>query len=231
MIQKGRDTVKIRILYLPNIKTQKNNKVRTKNVAICAEFVYTKTISQMKQKDRKDFKMSKKQVGIIMGSDNDLKIVKGAAEILDQLGVTYDIQVSSAHRTPEYTKEYIQNAENNGIQVIIAAAGMAAHLPGVCAAYTTLPVIGLPIESGALKGLDALYAIVQMPSGIPVATMGIDAAKNAGLFAAQIIALNDPSVSEKYKAYRANMKAELLKKNEELQTLGVKEYLKKKESK
>ena len=128
-------------------------------------------------------------VGIVMGSDSDMPVMAKAAEILDKLGIGYEMTIISAHREPDIFFEYASNAEKKGFKVIIAGAGMAAALPGVIAAYTTLPVIGVPIKSGALQGIDALLAIVQMPPGVPVATMAIDGAKNAAVFAHKILQL------------------------------------------
>jgi len=136
-------------------------------------------------------------VGIIVGSESDLPVVKEACEILELLDITYELVISSAHRAPRKTVEYASSAAERGLAVIIAAAGGAAHLPGVIAAYTPLPVIGLPISSGALNGLDALFSIVQMPSGVPVATVAINGAKNAALLAGQIIGVSDRSMREK----------------------------------
>ena len=134
------------------------------------------------------------RVGILTGSPSDVEVVKKAQEVLESLGVGAELKVLSAHRTPERVMKYVTNAPERGIEVLIACAGMAAHLAGVVAAHTLIPVIGVPIASGALQGLDALLATVQMPPGIPVATVGIDNAKNAGYFAARIIALRDPKV-------------------------------------
>ena len=131
------------------------------------------------------------KVGIIMGSDSDFPLMKKTVEVLEEFGIAYEVKVSSAHRTPEDTLEYAKTAVDRGLKVIIAGAGAAAHLPGVIAAETTLPVIGVPINATALNGMDALYAIVQMPSGVPVASVGIDATKNAGLLAVQILATAD----------------------------------------
>ncbi len=141
-------------------------------------------------------------VGIIMGSKSDEPIMQKATPILDELGVAYEMTVSSAHRNPERTGEYARTAEARGLKVIIAGAGLAAALPGVMAAHTTLPVIGVPIASGALNGIDSLYAIVQMPPGVPVGCVGIDNARNAAVLAAQIIAQTDAGVKEKLKAYK-----------------------------
>ncbi len=141
-------------------------------------------------------------VGIIMGSKSDEPIMQKATPVLDELGVAYEMTVSSAHRNPERTGEYARTAEARGLKVIIAGAGLAAALPGVMAAHTTLPVIGVPIASGALNGIDSLYAIVQMPPGVPVGCVGIDNARNAAVLAAQIIAQTDAGVKEKLKAYK-----------------------------
>lgn len=168
------------------------------------------------------------KVGIIMGSDSDLPVMKEAAEILESLGVPYEITIISAHRTPEKIFEYATKAEENGIEVIIAGAGGSAHLPGVTAALTTLPVIGVPIMTKSLKGLDSLLSIVQMPSGIPVATVAINNAKNAGLLAVQILALKYPELKEKLKTYRASLKKEVEEKGERLKKIGYKKYLEEK---
>ena len=143
-----------------------------------------------------------KKVGIIMGSDSDLPVVEKAINTLKDYGVPYEVHVYSAHRTPVQAKEFSENAIKNGFGAIIAAAGKAAHLAGAIAANTTLPVIGIPVKSSTLDGLDALLSTVQMPAGIPVATMAINGAKNAGLFAAQILALTDPQVSAKLDEFR-----------------------------
>lgn len=151
-------------------------------------------------------------VGIVLGSESDLPVVKDACEILESLGIAYELVISSAHRAPRKTVEYASSAAERGLAVIIAAAGGAAHLPGVIAAYTPLPVIGLPISSGALNGLDALFAIVQMPSGVPVATVAINGAKNAALLAGQIIGVSDRSMREKIKQYKEALAARLEEK-------------------
>ena len=142
------------------------------------------------------------KVSIIMGSKSDLPVMQGALDILDQFGVPYEKKVISAHRTPQFFCEYMASAKERGVNIVIAGAGGAAHLPGMCAAMTSLPVIGIPIKSAALNGLDSLLSIVQMPSGIPVATMAIDGAKNAALYAVSIFSLNDAVLAEKYDAYR-----------------------------
>lgn len=171
--------------------------------------------------------MSQVLVGIVMGSDSDLPIMKEAAKVLDQFGIGYETIISSAHRVPDKTAEYALSAETRGVEVIIAAAGMAAHLPGVIAAVTPLPVIGVPIKSGALAGVDALYAIVQMPSGIPVATVAIDGAKNAGILAAQILGTKYPEIREKLKDFKKKMADEVTAKAEKLSRLGIDGYLSK----
>ncbi|NPV45670.1 MAG: 5-(carboxyamino)imidazole ribonucleotide mutase [Armatimonadetes bacterium] len=140
-----------------------------------------------------------------MGSDSDVEVIRPAAQALRELGVEYEATVLSAHRTPDQAADYARSAAERGLRVIIAGAGAAAHLPGVLAAYTTLPVIGVPIDSSPLKGVDSLYAIVQMPPGIPVATVGINAARNAGLLAAEILALADADLARRLLALRQSM--------------------------
>ena len=146
------------------------------------------------------------KIAVVYGSTSDGKIMQGAFEILDEFGVSYESEVISAHRQPEKTADFAQNAISNGIKVIIAGAGLAAALPGVIAAHTTLPVIGVPIGGGALNGVDALYSIVQMPKGIPVATVGISNAKNAALLAVEILAIADDELAGKLLEYRRKMK-------------------------
>jgi 5-(carboxyamino)imidazole ribonucleotide mutase len=165
------------------------------------------------------------KVGILMGSDSDLPVMKDAAEIFESFGIPYEISIISAHRTPEKALEYAKTAEERGLEVIIAGAGGAAHLPGVIAALTTLPVIGVPIKSKTLDGLDSLLSIVQMPAGIPVATVAINNAKNAALLAVHILSIKYPEIKEKLKAYREKMKKTVIEKNEKLQNLGYKKYL------
>ncbi len=157
--------------------------------------------------------LNKPKVAIIMGSDSDLPIVSKTVKIPKEFKVDFEIRVLSAHRTPDATAEYAKEAEDTGIEVIIAAAGKAAHLPGVIAAYTTLPVIGIPIKSSALDGMDALLSIVQMPPGIPVATVGIDGAQNAGLLAIEILSVKYDYLKEALKLYRVNMQEEVAKKD------------------
>lgn len=168
----------------------------------------------------------KAQVAIVMGSDSDLEIMSDAAKFLDQIEIPYEIVILSTHRTPDETSNFAKNAWKKGIKIIIAGAGGAAALAGAIAAVTTLPVIGVPIKSKSLDGLDSLLSIVQMPSGVPVATVGINAAKNAGILAAQIIALEDPKIAKTVKAYKEKIKKEVLVKNSKIKSLGWKKYLK-----
>ncbi len=151
-----------------------------------------------------------------MGSDSDWPTMKEAADILDELGIIYEKRVVSAHRTPDLMAEYGKEARTNGLKVIIAGAGGAAHLPGMLAAYTTLPVIGVPVKTSALGGVDSLYSIVQMPNGIPVATVAIGKAKNAGLLAARILSTSDDAIATKLEAYHQAMAEESVKKTENL---------------
>ena len=146
-----------------------------------------------------------KKVAVIMGSDSDLPVVKGALEELDKFGIPYEVHVMSAHRTPALAAEFASNAKKNGFGVILSAAGKAAHLGGVLAAHTTLPVVGIPVKSSTLDGLDALLATVQMPKGIPVATVAIDGAANAAILAAQMLALSDPEIDAKLEQMKADM--------------------------
>lgn len=157
-------------------------------------------------------------VGILMGSDSDLPVMEEAAKILKDFGIAYEMTVSSAHRTPKRTSEYAESAEGRGIKVIIAGAGSAAHLAGFIAAETTLPVIGVPIDSSPLNGLDSLLSTVQMPGGVPVASMAIGkaGAKNAGIFAAQILAVADPKLREALKSHREDMARQVEAKAEKL---------------
>lgn len=155
-------------------------------------------------------------VGIIMGSDSDLTVMGKAFEVLDNFNLKYEVKILSAHRTPKQHTEYAAAAEKRGLKVIIAAAGGAAHLPGVTAAHTILPIIGVPIKSKALNGMDSLLSIVQMPSGVPVATVSIDGAKNAALLALQIIAISDKVIKQKLKRYKLKTEKESIAKNEKL---------------
>lgn len=169
--------------------------------------------------------MSNPLVGIVMGSDSDLPVMKDTASVLDDFGIPYEVIISSAHRVPEKTASYARSAEKRGLSVIIAAAGVAAHLPGVIAALTPLPVIGVPIKSGALQGVDALYAIVQMPPGVPVATVAINGAKNAGILAAQIIGATKPEIRAKVEEYKEKLARQVEAKANKLQELGIAGYL------
>ena len=165
--------------------------------------------------------MSKPLVGIVMGSDSDLPIMQEAAKVLKSFGIGYDLVVASAHRTPYRALGYAEKAEENGLEVIIAGAGAAAHLPGVLAAVTPLPIIGVPINATPLQGLDSLYAIVQMPSGIPVATVAINGAKNAGLLAVQILAVKYPELREKFKEFKQNLALEVEAKVEKVKNAVI----------
>lgn len=149
--------------------------------------------------------MAQPLVGVVLGSDSDLPRMNECRRVLDDFGVGGEMRILSAHRVPEEVARYGREARGRGLKVLVAGAGLAAHLPGVLAAYTTLPVIGVPLAAGALKGLDALYAIVQMPPGVPVATVGIDGARNAGLLAVQILALSDPQLAGRLAAYKQEM--------------------------
>ncbi len=169
--------------------------------------------------------MPQPMVGIVMGSESDLPVMKEAALALEELGVSSEFVISSAHRTPEETAGYARGAVERGLAVIIAGAGAAAHLPGIIAAYTPLPVIGVPIKSGALNGVDALYAIVQMPSGVPVATVAINGARNAGILAAQIIGSMVPEVRANVVAYKERLAKQVEAKNTRLAELGIEKYL------
>ncbi len=157
--------------------------------------------------------MADKKVAVVMGSDSDLPVVKGAVDVLKRFGVDVEVHVMSAHRTPEQACRFSASAREQGFGVIIAAAGKAAHLAGVLAAHTTLPVIGIPIKSSTLDGLDALLATVQMPSGIPVATVAIDGAQNAGLLAVQMLAIQDAELAEKLLAHKREMEQQVLEKD------------------
>ena len=160
-----------------------------------------------------------------MGSDSDLKIMSEAAKALEEMGITYEITVASAHRAPELVAEYSKNARSRGMKVIIAGAGGAAHLAGVTAALTTLPVIGVPIENGSLKGADALHATVQMPPGIPVATVAINGARNAGILAAQIIGTSDEGIAQKLAEMKKSLHEGVVKKGSKLKEVGYAKYL------
>jgi 5-(carboxyamino)imidazole ribonucleotide mutase len=162
--------------------------------------------------------MSKSIVGIIMGSESDHPTMLEAAKVLEDFGVFHEVSVVSAHRTPVAMVEYAQSAQDRGLKVIIAGAGGAAHLPGMVASLTVLPVIGVPIQSKALSGVDSLHSIVQMPHGVPVATMAIGGAKNAGLLAVQILAISDPELTKKLEAYKESLRALVGEMNDRIST-------------
>ncbi len=164
------------------------------------------------------------QVGIVMGSDSDMPVMAKAADILDQLGISYEMNIISAHREPDEFFAYAKGAEEKGFKVIIAGAGMAAHLPGMCAAIFPMPVIGIPMHTTSLGGRDSLYSIVQMPTGIPVATVAINGGANAGLLAAKILATSDEALLRRLKEYSATLKESVQKKDARLQEVGYKNY-------
>lgn len=165
------------------------------------------------------------KVGIVMGSDSDMPVMAKAAEILDKLGIDYEMTIISAHREPDVFFDWAKAAEDKGFKVIIAGAGKAAHLPGMCAAIFPMPVIGIPMKTSDLGGVDSLYSIVQMPSGIPVATVAINGGANAGILAAKILATSDAELLAKLKAYSESLKNDVVKKAEKLEQVGYKEYL------
>lgn len=166
------------------------------------------------------------KVGIVMGSDSDLAVMSKAADVLEELGVEFEMTIISAHREPDVFFEYAKSAESKGWKVIIAGAGMAAHLPGMCAAIFPMPVIGVPMHTTSLGGRDSLYSIVQMPSGIPVATVAINGGANAGILAAKILATSDSELLERLKAYSAKMKDQVVAKAQKLDEVGYKNYTK-----
>lgn len=167
------------------------------------------------------------KVGIVMGSDSDMPVMAKAADILEELGVDYEMTIISAHREPDVFFEYARSAEEKGFRVIIAGAGMAAHLPGMCAAIFPMPVIGIPMHTTSLGGQDSLYSIVQMPSGIPVATVAINGGANAGLLAAKILATSDPELLKRLKEYSETLKEQVMAKDARLQEVCYREYGKK----
>ncbi|MCI8930796.1 MAG: 5-(carboxyamino)imidazole ribonucleotide mutase [Lachnospiraceae bacterium] len=164
------------------------------------------------------------QVGIVMGSDSDMPVMAKAADILEELGISYEMRIISAHREPDVFFEYAKTAEEKGFKVIIAGAGMAAHLPGMCAAIFPMPVIGIPMHTTSLGGRDSLYSIVQMPSGIPVATVAINGGANAGILAAKILAVSDKELLKRLKDYSNSLKESVQAKDEKLQEKGYKNY-------
>mgnify|MGYP000519705440 CR=1 FL=1 len=165
------------------------------------------------------------KVGIVMGSDSDMPIMAKAAEILDKLGIDYEMTIISAHREPDVFFDWAKSAEDKAFKVIIAGAGKAAHLPGMCAAIFSMPVIGIPMKTSDLGGVDSLYSIVQMPSGIPVATVAINGGANAGILAAKILAVSDAELLAKLKEYSESLKNDVVKKAGKLEQVGYKEYL------
>ena len=165
------------------------------------------------------------QVSIVMGSDSDMPIMAKAAEVLDTFGISYEMRIISAHREPEEFFEYAKTAEERGIKVIIAGAGKAAHLPGMCAALFPMPVIGIPMKTSDLGGVDSLYSIVQMPGGVPVATVAINGGLNAGILAAKILATSEPELLVKVKEYISKQKSKVEEKDTQLQENGYKSFL------
>ena len=165
------------------------------------------------------------KVGIVMGSDSDMPVMAKAAEILDKFGIDYEMTIISAHREPDIFFDWAKSAEEKGIRVIIAGAGKAAHLPGMCAALFPMPVVGIPMKTSDLGGVDSIYYIVQMPSGIPVATVAINGGANAGILAAKILATSDAELLAKLKNYSEEMKNDVVKKADKLESIGYKEYL------
>ena len=166
------------------------------------------------------------KVGIVMGSDSDMKVMGKAADMLEKFGIDYEMTIISAHREPDVFFEYAKTAESKGFKVIIAGAGMAAHLPGMCAAIFPMPVIGIPMHTTSLGGRDSLYSIVQMPTGIPVATVAINGGANAGILAAKILATSDEELLSRLKAYSEEMKEQVVEKDAKLQKVGYKNYAK-----
>lgn len=171
--------------------------------------------------------MKKPVVGVIMGSDSDLPVMKEASEFLESLGIPCEVTVVSAHRTAKRMVDYAQGAKKRGIKVIIAGAGGAAHLPGMVAALTPLPVIGVPIKTKSLDGMDSLLSIAQMPPGVPVATVAINGAKNAGILASQILALSDDRIAKKVERFKDGLEKAVLDKARALEDVGVRRYLQK----
>lgn len=164
------------------------------------------------------------QVGIVMGSDSDMPVMKKAADVLKELGISFEMNIISAHREPDEFFEYAKSAKEKGFKVMIAGAGMAAHLPGMLAAIVPMPVIGIPMHTDSLGGRDSLYSIVQMPPGIPVATVAIGGGLNAGLLAAKILSVSDEKILERLKDYSAKMKDKVIKKDEHLKEVGYENY-------
>ena len=166
------------------------------------------------------------KVSIVMGSDSDMPIMAQAADVLNELGIDFEMTIISAHREPDIFFDYAKGAEDRGVKVIIAGAGKAAHLPGMCAALFQMPVIGIPMKTSDLGGVDSLYSIVQMPSGIPVATVAIDGAQNAGILAAKMLAVSDDALLAKIESYKDELKSAVEKKKEKIEAVGYETYLK-----
>ena len=166
------------------------------------------------------------KVGIVMGSYSDMPVMSKAADMLEKFGIEYEMKIISAHREPDVFFEYAKTAEEKGFKVIIAGAGMAAHLPGMCAAIFPMPVIGIPMHTTSLGGRDSLYSIVQMPTGIPVATVAINGAANAGILAAKMLATSDPALLERLKTYSEKLKNQVVAKADKLDEIGYEAYLK-----
>lgn len=169
--------------------------------------------------------MNKAQVGIIMGSDSDLPVMQAAAQMCEEFSIEFEVSIVSAHRTPERLVQYAKSAQKRGLRVIVAGAGGAAHLPGMVASLTELPVIGVPVKSSSLEGMDSLLSIVQMPGGVPVATVAINGAKNAGILAAQILGVKSKLIRNKVKAYKEQMRQDVQAKIEKLDSMEYKKYL------
>ncbi len=167
----------------------------------------------------------KKDVAIVMGSDSDLIVMKDAAEVLEQFGIGFELTIVSAHRTPERLFEFAKSAERTGFKVVIAGAGGSAHLPGMIASITPLPVIGVPVRGKSFDGLDSLMSIVQMPPGVPVATVAVNGAKNAGILAASIIGVGNKKILKKVSEFKTNLGKEVLKKAQKLENVGFQKYL------
>ena len=165
------------------------------------------------------------KVGIVMGSDSDMPVMAKAADILDKLGIDYEMTIISAHREPDELIEWTRGAEDRGIKVMIAGAGMAAALPGMCAAMFPLPVIGVPIHTKSLGGVDSLYSIVQMPSGIPVATVAINGAANAAILAAKMLSISDKELRDKLASYKTELQEQVVAKDEKLGKIGYEAYI------
>lgn len=169
--------------------------------------------------------MKKPLVGIIMGSDSDLPVMQEAAQFLEEMQIDFEILIISAHRTPNFMFDYAQKAQNRGLKLIITGAGGAAHLPGMVASLTVLPVIGVPVLTKTLQGLDSLFSIVQMPSGIPVATVAINSSKNAGILAAKILAISDRQIQQKLLEFQQQLNKSVRDKNSNLQQIGYQKYV------